>query len=416
MKFELNLNKLRDVIIFPFYECNRAGRCKHCFVSKPTGEIGFLKCHPDQFSSHIRGEYLERVAEWNVKIITFLGGEPFLSAALPEMLEILKKRPFGKIEESLEIIRNLSNSKIVVYTNSTLLANKPLKELKPILELVDFLTVSIEGDRFWTERIRGRVWDSCMRTLDRVGLFSRVYEKILKAEAAKPVARSSYWYEVLCTRCGSDVLTAVVDGKARYYCPKCRRVLGESEVRNQLRDLIDTIQYLNDMDIPVEVAPFIGRAPLPREVARDFFKKLSSMKYADCLLPSYKNFIGLKITCPAGWNRLTITPDGYIHGCQWRESYIAHITWDDDLIIAEANRWVQKERSWIADECYGCELMSICRSSCRVAQDYLTCPVKEGGLEDRAIPVVVGGRTHRISRSTAIRNLKRMRNLAPGVC
>ena len=378
---KLNLGKLRDVIIYPFYECNLS--CRGCPVKQPASGAGFLKAPVDAFEYHIDAEHLARINNWNVKVVTILGGEPFLSKALPDMLNILR----------------MGEAKINVYTNATLLANTPMEELKPVLELIDYLTVSIEGDAFWTERIRGKVFSKCMAVLDKV------------REYTKPVARSSFWYEFACPVCGSSVRV----GSDRAICYKCNRVFSIEEAKYQLRDLLRVIEILNSAGIPVETSPRLYKPPLPKGVARWFYTALSSMEMVDCLLPSYKHFLGIKYTCPAGWNRLVINPRGEITGCQWGNDSFARVEWRDEKIEEAANAWVERRR--ISPACYGCKHVETCRSSCKAAHDYLECPVREYDLSEKTQYVDFGGSEHRaVNRMIAIKNLKRMRAFSPGVC
>ena len=375
---ELNLSKLRDVIIFPFYECNM--RCKGCFVKKPAGETGYLKSPVDAFERHIDAEHLERINNWVVKHVTILGGEPFLSAVLPDMLKILRK----------------GNAQISVYTNATLIYDK-IDEIRDVLELIDYLVVSIEGTRYWTEKIRGKVFDKCMITL----------EKLLDTNT-KPVARASFWDDKICTRCGHNVIVTTEKGDRCAYC-------GSNKIRSQIFDLVKITEELNSKQIPVEIAPRIGE-PLPSiSEMRWFYAAIASMKMAAIITPSYYNYVGFDSTCSAGWNRLSITPDGFITPCQWNFTTIAHIMWDDDDIIKYANSWV--ERQTPVDSCYGCDRYMICRSSCKIACDYLSCPLKNNYVLDKTdTGVKIGNKVVEISTKMAKRNIRKMRGLAPFVC
>ncbi|RLI84702.1 hypothetical protein DRP07_00330 [Archaeoglobales archaeon] len=392
-RYRLNLGKIRDCVVYPFFECNL--RCRGCFVSKPAGDIGFLRSHPEAFKLHVEPSHLRRLNDWNLKIVTILGGEPFLSEALPDMLRIIKRE---EITEALEIIR-LSNTKTSVYTNSTLIYDKSREELKPVLELIDYLTISIEGDEFWTRKIRGKVWDKCMKALEKARDITNV------------VLRSSYWNEAYC-KCGNQL--DYINGG--FYCKKCRRFYDDwNEIKFQLGDLLRVIDWANELDIPVEVAPRLGKPPLPTEMAAWFYAALSTKKLADNLLPSYKNFLGLKITCPAGWNRLVLYPDGSLGACQWSYEKIAHIEWDDDLITRAANAWVEKKR--LRPECYGCKYADVCYSSCRAAMDYLTCPLRKSKtLESESYNVRIGDEIFHTTKAIAVRNLKLAAKVKPGVC
>ena len=372
---KLNLSKFRDLIIYPFFECNL--KCKHCFVSKPSGPIGFLKSPPDAFNPHIEPDMVARVEDWGVKIVTFLGGEPFLSSALPELLNIVADK---------------SNAKICIYTNATLLVKDEERVFTypSILEVLDYLVVSIEGDEFWTRRIRGKVFEKCMRVLDRAREFTN------------PVARMSYWDEAVCLSCGrSQSITN--------RCIFC----GSTNVKNQPMDVLNMAKKLNEEDIPVEVAPRIGTPPLKADFAKNFYALLGALPKADNELPSFKNYFGIDVTCPAGWLRLVMHPDGSLGGCQWSWEKFAHVSWDDDEIIRAANLWVERHGR-IREECFGCERARICRSSCKQAMDYKECPVRKRSKGD--IVVRIGEEYVRLNKNVMLGKLKRLRNVAPGVC
>ena len=399
-EFKLNFDRLRDVIIFPFWEC--VLKCRHCSVQRPAGEAGFLKCPVTAFHRHIEAEHLRRLTDWNVKYFTILGGEPFLSAALPRMLGILKgkdtmdideeaKIELKKLTKTAEISKPLlnSNAKIVVYTNAVLLADRSTSELKKALEDIDYLSISIEGDRYWTEYVRGKVFDRCMSVLEKV------------RELTKPVIRMSYWYEVHRIRENGKIVEKI-----------------------QMQDVLRMVDYFNRIEIPVEVAPLLptpdavehlGFTPIPRNIHGWFYTSLSSFPLADNLLPSYKCYLGLKATCPAGWNRLAVDPEGNILACQWDSWKIGHLDWRDEWIESSAERW-REQRGMFEPECYGCKLKEVCQSSCRVAMDYKTCPVIEGTVvEKRGEFVNLGFEVRKINRNAAM-SLKKMRKLSPGVC
>jgi len=360
--FRLNLGKIRDVIIYPFYECNL--QCRHCFVSKPTGEIGFLNLPPTAFKKHIEQEHLKRLTEWNVKYYTLSGGEPFLSSVLPDMLTILRE----------------SNGKVVVYTNATLLVDKGIRELKPVLELIDHLTISLEGSQYWTEKIRGKVFDKCMKVLENV------------KEIIKPTIRMTYWYE------DAEVV-------------KNGRIMKI----NQLDDLLETVHFFNSNEIPVEVAPRMNYPPLKRELAMEFYDALSSFPLVDNLLPSYKNYFGMRLTCPAGWNRLCVDPWGNVLPCQWSNNVIAHVSWEDEWIEDAVNTW-RRQRGLYMRECISCKIREVCQSSCRIAKDYKECPVKPILSVERYPNLRDYVEKKRKRDFIVVNNLKRLKEISPLVC
>jgi|GEM_PF-4036454 len=399
-EFKLNLDRLREVIFYPFFECNLS--CRGCPVKKPAGEIGLFKSPPDAFESHITPDHIRRVTEWNVKYYVILGGEPFLSASLPYMLKMLKGKDIILSKDGQKIVEELrrySNGKINIYTNATLLYKADLAKIKDDLELIDYLTVSVEGDDFWTRRIRGKVFDKCLWVIDK-----------MRDYIDEVTVRSGYWFEFACPRCGGNVLQ--INGT--YYCRNCGII---DNPRNSIMDIVKVVEFFNEKyDVPVGLAPRIDKPPVPRQYLRWFYTTISSMKKVDCMPPSYKNFIGLKITCPAGWNRLVVHPDGSIAGCQWDSGAFANLSMDDEMITEFANRWVEYYRR-LMPECYGCKHSKICMSSCKAAMDYKECPVKEYSLDNNDIYVKLDdGRTLVTSSVKAIDNFKEMRLHNPGVC
>jgi len=398
-EFKLNLDRLREVIFFPFFECNLS--CKGCPVKKPAGEVGLFKSPPDAFESHIEPEHIRRVTEWNVKYFVILGGEPFLSAAFPYMLKMLKGIDIILSEDGQKIVEEItkhSNGKIDVYTNATLLYKVEPSEIKDVLETIDYLSVSVEGDEFWTRKIRGKVFEKCLWVIDKLRDYTEVS------------VRSGYWHEFACPKCGRTVIN--INGK--FYCNNCGII---DKPRYMLEDIVKIVEFFNEKyDVPVGLAPRIDLPPVPRQYMRWFYTTISSMKMVDCMPPSYKNFIGLRITCPAGWNRLVVYPDGSITGCQWRTDVFAHLSMDDDMIVESANSWVNHDRR-LMPECYGCKYGKICMSSCKAAMDYKECPVKEYSLDDNPTWVKsFDGRTFVTSKIKAIDNFRNMRLRNPGVC
>ena len=332
MKFELNLDRLSDVVIYPFFECNL--KCLGCPVKKPKSrEIGFMKSDPDDFSLHIEPDHLERISSWNVKNIVILGGEPFLSSYFVEMLKILDGRP-----------------KTIVYTNATLIYDYIEKEgydekLGEVMGMIDRLIVSLEGGRDWTERIRGKgVYDKVTRVVD-----------VLKDKGHDVVVRMGYFEDNMFS------------------------VLGE-------------IDRFNSADVPVILFPRIDKPPMDVNTVNYFYNAISSFRMADILLPSYKNFVGTNpkgVTCPAGWAKVCVMPDGYLTPCQWNYEVIAHIDWRDEDIEYAFTRWCDRAYR-IRNECLGCKYAYKCRGSCRASRDYLTCPVRYGATLSEVTIDVLG--------------------------
>jgi len=353
---ELNLDRLSDVIIYPYFECNL--RCKNCLVNPPKSEeVGFLKCSPLDFIEHIEPYQIERMLSWRVKNWVILGGEPFLSNYTPVMLSKLS-----------------GNGRVIVYTNATLIYEH-LKEhgfdslLEDVLNHIDRLIISLEGGRDWTEYIRGKgVYDKVHYVLDRI------------VDKVDVVVRMGYFEDNL------------------------QSVLGE-------------IQRLNEEKIPVILFPRIDHPPLDVNTMYYFYNAVASFDMADILLPSYKNFLGLNpegVSCPAGWAKVCVLPDGYLIPCQWNFVKIAHLDWRDEDIEYAFTKWCQHAFK-LRPECIGCKYAYRCRGSCRVARDYLECPVRYGGkLVDNIVNVL--GEVREVNRSKVIARMKKIEGLIVHGC
>jgi len=359
-RFELNLDNLSDVIIYPYYECNL--RCKGCPAVKPGSvEIGFLKSDPIDFNKHIEVEHIERMLTWSVRNWIILGGEPFLSRATPIILSMLKES---------------ENSKVIVYTNAVLIYEQLIEnngkideKLEGTLCLIDRLIISLEGGREWTDYIRGKgVYDKVNYVIDKI----------------------------------KDYVDVVV---RMGYC------------EDNLISVLNEIKRLNSMDVPVILFPRIDKPPLDRETMYYFYTAIASMEKADILLPSYKNFLGVSrdgVGCPAGWAKVSVTPDGYLTPCQWNFEKIAHLDWRDEDIEIAFTRWCHRAFK-IRDECLTCKYVFNCRGSCRVAKDYLECPLKTGKeLRDGYVEVL--GEVKEVNKSKILAEVSKMEGVTIHGC
>ena len=356
----LNLSKLSDVIIYPFFECNLS--CVGCPAKKPFGgKVGFLKCNPLDFERHIDFKHIEKILTWNVRNFVILGGEPFLSEAMPMILNDLSSS---------------NRSKVIVYTNATLLYNRIREngfrmdeKMHEVLNYIDTLIVSIEGGKDWTDRIRGK----------------GVYNK------------ASFIIDAL-----RDVVNIIV--RMSYFKYNAISVLEE-------------VKLLNELGIKTVLFPRIGEQPLNTRETELFYKAIASFDNADILLPSYKNFLGLNeygVSCPAGWAKVCILPDGSITPCQWNFEVVAHLDWRDRYIEQAFWDWYQKS-SRIRTQCLSCKYAVECRGSCRAAKDYLFCPVRTGGeLEDGRIEIF--GEVREISKKKIVAKMRKIEGLVLHGC
>jgi len=108
----------RDLILFPHNACNL--RCTHCSVNQEKLQRLTVK-------------QIERLTTWELKSLTFLGGEPLL----------YKKDDFMKIVKMFDIPKTL-------YTNGIL-----VKDSMDVLDEIDYVCVSVEGTGNYNNQIRG---------------------------------------------------------------------------------------------------------------------------------------------------------------------------------------------------------------------------------------------------------------------
>lgn len=237
-----------------------------------------------------------------------------------------------------KIIDVLSSSgDVIVYTNATLLTDADPE----VLEGISRLVVSLEGGSDWTRKIRGKgVYEKAWKVLERF------------SEYVDVSVRMGYFEE-------------------------------------NLESVINEMKKLESHEIPVMLFPRLDKEPMDMNTTYYFYNVVATFDKADILLPSYKNFIGVRdegVGCPAGEYKLTLTPEGYLTPCQWINVPLAHVEMDDDVIEYEFYRW----RYWnynIPDECHTCQYKLVCRGSCKAAKDYISCPVRKATISDVSVDV-----------------------------
>ncbi|MCF6207501.1 MAG: radical SAM protein, partial [Sulfurovum sp.] len=142
----MKIDDVVDVVIIPFYECYPAS-CRFCNLKmKPLGKFGFLNTPIESFRQHIEPSDVERVAEWNAQNYIILGGEPTLSKYLIDLIDVIREK---------------SNGKIILYTNGFLLG-KYMKakgfddRVRYLIYSIDRLVLSMEGSKQYNDAIRGK--------------------------------------------------------------------------------------------------------------------------------------------------------------------------------------------------------------------------------------------------------------------
>jgi radical SAM protein with 4Fe4S-binding SPASM domain len=316
-----------------------------CSVKHPFKAKQPFTVSPLEISEHISDEIIEMLSCFTPKVYTILGGEPLISSHTPKILEMLSKQM-----ERLD-------GKILLYTNGTLVN----EEVAEILESFKIMVlISVEGDEDYTTYMRGR----------------GVYQKAISA------------YELLKSH-NIDV------GLRAGFC------------RDNFQSIISFLKKHSDKII--ELTPRTDRYPPSRNGMLYLFNMVSRMKSADILIPSYKNWLGLNIRCPALERRITVHPDGWLTPCQWAEERVAHITDDDDLIESAIERYLPLIRK-VKSVCLTCNRATICYSSCRFSKDYLVCPVRS---EDTDISE---SNERKLVRSSAISSIRRIKAFSVGGC
>jgi len=356
----LKLNKLSDVVIYPFFECNL--RCRGCPVKLPSSrKIGFLKSDPADFDVHVEIEHIRRIAQtWNVKNFVILGGEPTLSKSILYLLNELSAS---------------DGSKIIVYTNGTLIYDYLIKngwdvKMDAFMSYVDLLIVSLEGDKYWTSILRGRgVYDKVVYVVDK-----------LLDKKKDVIVRMSYF-------------------------------------KDNVNSVVNEIERFSKEGVKVVLFPRIGETPLSVKETHALYTIVSSYENADILLPSYKNFLGLNqkgVACPAGWAKVCLLPDGWLTPCQWNFDKVAHMSWKDEW-IEDSFRWWYRYNSRIRDVCITCRYVTECRGSCRAARDYLSCPVAKG-IVLKDVDIELFGEVREVRRSKILARMKKMEGMVLHGC
>lgn len=358
---DINLKNLESIIIFPYNECNLA--CRMCPVKHPVRVKKAFTADPSQFEWHLDEDQLEWIASFSPRSFTVLGGEPLISPTTPFILEKLSNR-VKKNSNSMMNALDILGKNIILYTNGTLVDEDVVNDLKSFDRIS--VVVSLEGDRAYTDYVRGP------------GVFDRAIRAVrMLVEADIPVS----------VRVG--------------FCME------------NLKSVYNLIRMIGQY-IPMEFSPRIDRPPLPRSVARKFYYAVASLKAADILLPSYKNFVGFNRRCPAGIKRFTVHPDGYITACQWGNEVVAKAGDDDEFLKERMYEWVSRNTR-IELECLGCKKATVCFSSCRVSKDYMQCPTRETELT-RAVVENLFDKAVEVKKEKTMKAIKSMRNISMAGC
>ena len=361
---EVNLKNLETIIIFPYNECNLA--CRMCPVKKPVKVEKAFSADLEEFNTHLDEDQIAWISSFSPRAFTILGGEPLISPLTPYLLEKLQgdSKITEKNNRNIDRYLDMLNRNIVLYTNGLLINSDTIETLLTVERIS--VVVSMEGDRDYTDHMRGRgVFDRAMNAVESL------------MEANIPVSiRVGYSQE-------------------------------------NLQSVYRLIRRVGDA-VPMEFSPRIDKPPLSRRQMRDFYYVVASLKSADILQPSYKNFVGFDRRCPAGIKRFTVHSDGSITACQWGSEVIAMAGDDDDFLRDSMERWALRNTR-IEIECVGCRKATVCFSSCRVSRDYKQCPAKDTELS-RAVIENLFDAPVEVSKKSTMRAIKSMRNISMAGC
>ena len=282
-------------------------RCSHCYMS--AGKTKELRLDVDKIV-----EVIEKINEKNTTSdIVISGGEPFM---FPELMELLKR---------------LSDNKITLFTNGTLINESNYKK---ICDYCDEVQISMEG-----------VSEDCYETVRGKGNYKRVRKAInlLKSEEMRIILAVT-------------LLPSTIE-----------------DVREKLPKLVEELNYTNlEVRINNEIE-MTGNA-----LTMDFTGY--SKKYSDEVIlellqvikdlgavtefPGEKN---VKFTnCGIGAN-IVINYDGRIYPChKFNSPFYFDLNTDIDTIYKEFDSINKRTSSDYIMKCKACELRYVCAGGCRI--------------------------------------------------
>lgn len=362
---DVDLSNMRSIIIYPFDECNFA--CKFCDIKKPLKASKAFNANIEDFRYHISEEHLERINSLDPKSVGIIGGEPLLSPAMPDYLNklVFKDMDAEQIKRKKELEKvGILDSAVTVFTNASLIDDDVIEFFKTFGKNIS-VTVSIEGDKEYTDSVRGDgvEWGS--------------------------------WGKCKSSKCKS-VYDHAIESVAKLLENGIHTLVRMGYCMDNLNSVLSVTKQLEGK-VPVELAPRLdqkydfsgGKSVLDRSTMFQLYEIASTMSMVDILQPSFKNFLGFSSSCPAGWGRFGLRPDGSIIPCHWGSEVVANIENRDEFIEEQLRSWLGRNRRAKTNYCYGCKYLQTCKSSCMMSMDYTQCPVKQTGgmLEGREVRV-----------------------------
>ncbi len=278
---------LRQAVILLTYACNL--RCGFCEYAGKDRSLSLTR------------EQLEAVADgYRPAKANLMGGEPLLSPLLADALEIF--------------------SPATVQTNGLL-----VPERMGLLERARQVIVSLEGDRAWHDRLRGR------------GTYGRALRAVrMLKERSIPV-----------------LLRASVHPKAM----------------GQVRFLT---KLASELEVGLYFYPLLGER-FTGEQAVWLFEWTSRHENVWVDLPQYFCWLGAGGLCAAGESRLAFSPDG-VFPCQWMTDCRLGGIEDDPGLVLEGARAFRSVKT-APRGCLPCRFAWSCRGGCLVLGGF-PCPMR----------------------------------------
>lgn len=275
---EAILFKINNIISVEFavtYRCNL--HCEYCgFTMMPNYINAEQKSIGKEMSTQEIKEIFRILNKLNVQRINISGGEPLIRDDIDKILE---KASFYKF-------------KITLTTNGIL-----VPEHLNILKNIDFLIISIDGDKNTNDTLKGRgSYDFALQAIDsscKKGikiLISAVITSLTTEKDLLFLLKLCNFYSTFC------VLQPVVNRV--FFKKPCK-------IDEKIDKFIPTIEQLKYLLLYLKNSPHKKRI-------------IGGDNYFKFILDFYKNGPDVLINCMAGRLFLFIEPDGSVHPCSMR--------------------------------------------------------------------------------------------------
>lgn len=282
-------------------------RCTHCYMA--AGKSKEIRLETDKIVEIIR-----RINEKNgISDIVVSGGEPFMFPGL------------------MELLQRISENKITLFTNGTLINEK---NYKFICEYCDEVQISFEG-----------ISESCYEMVRGKGNYKKVRKAIdlLKSEGVRIIL--------------AVTLLPMMQEDVRKNLPTLVKELNYTNLEVRINNEIEMTGNAVDMD-------FSGYDKLQSDAV--ILELMQSIKASGAIadFPGQKN---VRFTnCGIGAN-IVINYDGHIYPChKFNSSLFFEADADIDDIYREFNEVNKRTSCDRMKKCSRCELRYVCAGGCRI--------------------------------------------------